>query len=81
MHVKRDGQGGGERRGVGLTLDVAVQDLLGVAVGQALEELLHVALDLRHGELLAGIGEAGQVVLKEFHHHVNGALALVVVRT
>ena len=34
-----------------------------MAVGQAFEELLHVALDLRDGELLSRVGEPGQVVL------------------
>ena len=62
------------------TLDVTVKHLLCVAVSQTLEQLLHVAFDLRHRELLASVDEAGQVVLKKLHDHVNGPLALIVVR-
>ena len=62
------------------TFDVSVQHLLGMAVRQPLQQLLHVALDLGDGELLSSVRETGQVVLTEFHHHVDGAFALIVVR-
>ena len=37
--------------------DIAMQHLLSVAVCQALEELLHVTLNLRDGELLSRISQ------------------------
>ena len=63
----------------GLTLDVAVQHLLGMAVSQTLEELLHVAFDLRDGEALPRVGESSEIVVTKLHDHVNRAFALVVV--
>mmetsp|Transcript_10411 Transcript_10411/g.22099 ORF Transcript_10411/g.22099 Transcript_10411/m.22099 type:complete len:417 (-) Transcript_10411:311-1561(-) len=59
-------------------LDVAVEHAVLVAVGHPLEQLLHVALDLRRCEALPCVGEARQVVLAKLHHHVDGAFTLIV---
>eukprot|EP00218_Dolichomastix_sp_CCMP3274_P001372 CAMPEP_0170153916 /NCGR_PEP_ID=MMETSP0033_2-20121228/56565_1 /TAXON_ID=195969 /ORGANISM="Dolichomastix tenuilepis, Strain CCMP3274" /LENGTH=468 /DNA_ID=CAMNT_0010391135 /DNA_START=50 /DNA_END=1454 /DNA_ORIENTATION=+ len=58
--------------------DVAVQDFVFVAVVQALQELLHVALDLRDGEPDASaVSEAGEVVVHVLENHVNAPFVLV----
>jgi len=62
------------------TFDVSVQHFLSMAVSQALQKLLHVALDLRDCELLARVSQPREVVIAKLHHHVDGAFALVVVR-
>mmetsp|Transcript_47468 Transcript_47468/g.154062 ORF Transcript_47468/g.154062 Transcript_47468/m.154062 type:complete len:242 (-) Transcript_47468:444-1169(-) len=63
----------------GPRLDVSVEDVILVAVAEALEELLHVALDLSRREAVPRVGQPGQVVVAVLHHHVDGALAVVVV--
>ena len=52
---------------------------MGMAVSQTLEELLHVAFDLRDGEALPRVGESSEIVVTKLHDHVNRAFALVVV--
>ena len=55
-----------------------MQDAILVAVGHALKQLLHVALDVGGREAQPRIGQAGEVVIAEFHHHVDGPLPVVV---
>lgn len=58
-------------------LDVAMQDVIQVAVVQAGQELLHVAFYLRDREFDAlASREAGQVVIHVLEHHVDAALVL-----
>ena len=59
-------------------LHVAVDDLVGVDVVEAVEHLLHDALDLAEGELDLAVGEeAGEVVLAEVEDEVEGGAVLV----
>ena len=57
-----------------------MQHLIDVAVVQACEQLLHVALDLRHGEAHPGpVGESGEVVVHVLEDHVDAPLVLVTI--
>lgn len=54
-----------------------MQNLLAMDEEEAVEQLLHHFLDLPHRELDVDIGEeAGEVVLAEFEHQVEGGLVL-----
>ena len=56
----------------GRTFDVPVQDLVLVHVVDAIEELLHVTLNVRLGELHAGrVEEPRKVMVHVFKNHVH----------
>lgn len=62
------------------TFDISMQHLIDMAIVQARKQLLHVALDLRHGEAHPRpVGEPGEVVVHVLEDHVDAPLVLVAV--